>query len=321
MVRAPLEVVHVGSATRDIADDDPRGWRLGGGVTYAALTTARLGLSTGAIVGVDPEAAEAAELTLLAEAGVDVIRLPLAEGPVFHNLETPSGRVQTCDAVGRPMPVTPVPASWRAAAAWTFTPVAGELGPGWAAVASADAIVAVGWQGMLRTLRPGQRVERRPPRPEALLRRADLVGVSHHDVEPDTTIGDLSAFLQPATRLLVTQGAGGGILLEVGHPERAALRYLPTLTSGEVDATGAGDTFLAALLAATVRPTLLGPTRRRRGADLRFAAAAGSLTVEDVGLGGVPDLLAVRARAVRERVRRLVVPAASAQVSIEPAPV
>ena len=27
-----VEVVHVGSACRDIAPDDPRGWRLGGGV-------------------------------------------------------------------------------------------------------------------------------------------------------------------------------------------------------------------------------------------------------------------------------------------------
>jgi hypothetical protein len=29
----------------------PRGWRLGGGATYAALTTARLGLRTAAVVG------------------------------------------------------------------------------------------------------------------------------------------------------------------------------------------------------------------------------------------------------------------------------
>ena len=40
MATSRVEVVHVGSACRDIAPDDPRGWRLGGGVTYAALTTA-----------------------------------------------------------------------------------------------------------------------------------------------------------------------------------------------------------------------------------------------------------------------------------------
>ena len=36
------DVVVVGAAARDIAPDDPRGWRLGGGVSYSALTTARL---------------------------------------------------------------------------------------------------------------------------------------------------------------------------------------------------------------------------------------------------------------------------------------
>src|SRR5439155_22807898 len=47
------DVVVVGAAARDIAPDDPRGWRLGGGVSYSALTTARLGLRTAALVGVD----------------------------------------------------------------------------------------------------------------------------------------------------------------------------------------------------------------------------------------------------------------------------
>ena len=92
MDRPTPEVVHVGSATRDIAPDDPRGWRLGGGVTYASLTTARLGLATGALIGLDDEAATARELDLLGDAGVEIIRVPLAEGPVFHNVHLPTGR-------------------------------------------------------------------------------------------------------------------------------------------------------------------------------------------------------------------------------------
>ena len=70
MTRPGIEVVHVGSACRDIAPEDRRGWRIGGGVMYAALTTARLGLRTAAVVGVDGEAAEATELEMLADAGV-----------------------------------------------------------------------------------------------------------------------------------------------------------------------------------------------------------------------------------------------------------
>ena len=81
MARPGVEVVHVGSACRDVVPEDPRGWRLGGGVTYASLTTARLGLRTAAIVGVDSTAATASELDMLREAGVDLLLVPLEEGP------------------------------------------------------------------------------------------------------------------------------------------------------------------------------------------------------------------------------------------------
>ncbi len=318
MARPSIEVVHVGSASRDIAPDDPRGWRLGGGVTYAALATARLGIATAAVIGVDAAASRAHELDALHAAGVDVLAIELAEGPVFHNLETPAGRRQTAIAVGTPLEPVAVPDSWRRARGWSFTPVAGELDDAWAGHAADDAIVAVGWQGMLRRLRAGEPVERSAPVERALVRRADLVGVSHHDVDPATTIAGLAGFLHPGARLLVTQGHLGGLLVnvEAGGPG-ATLRYLPTRTDREVDATGAGDTFLAALVAATIRPSSMGLMRRRVGADLRFAAAAGSLAVEGVGLEGVPDLLAVRARAIRERVRRLLVPTEISQITVE----
>jgi sugar/nucleoside kinase (ribokinase family) len=318
MTRPAVEVVHVGSACRDIASDDPRGWRLGGGVTYAALATARLGLVTAAIIGVDDAAGQAHELDALRDAGVDLLLVPLVEGPVFHNVETAGGRRQTTVAVGRPLEPQRVPESWQRARAWSFTPVAAELGDEWMGSVPDNAIVAVGWQGMLRRLTPGGPVERLVPGERDLIRRADLVGVSHHDVDPATTIETLTRHLRPGARLLVTQGHLGGLLVTAdGDRPGASLRYLPTRTDREIDATGAGDTFLAALVAATVRPSAMGLLRRRVGADLRFAAAAGSLAVEGVGLAGVPDLLAVRARAVRERVRRLVVPTEFAQVTVE----
>lgn len=122
MARPSIEVVHVGSASRDIAPDDPRGWRLGGGVTYAALATARLGIATAAVIGVDAAASRAHELDALHAAGVDVLAIELAEGPVFHNLETPAGRRQTAIAVGTPLEPVAVPDSWRRARGWSFTP-------------------------------------------------------------------------------------------------------------------------------------------------------------------------------------------------------
>jgi pfkB family carbohydrate kinase len=312
-----VEVVHVGSACRDIAPDDPRGWRLGGGVTYASLTTARLGLRTAALVGVDATAATASELDLLRDAGVDLLLVPLDEGPIFHNQETPSGRVQTCVQVGVPLPVPALPESWLTAPGWSVVPVAGEVVDAWAAIIPETAHLAVAWQGFLRTLVPGTQVTRRPPTASSIVVRADLVGVSHHDVPPETPLADLSGLLHPGADLLVTLGDLGGLLVHEGSDGRTeTLRYLPTATDGESDPTGAGDTFLAALQASVLRPAIVGRRRSRYRLDLRFAAAAGSLVVEGPGLDGVPDRAAVLVRRARERIRRAVLPSEVTQVGV-----
>jgi hypothetical protein len=315
MARPRVEVVHVGSACRDVAPDDPRGWRLGGGVAYASLTTARLGLRTAAIVGVDATAATASELDILRDAGVDLLIVPLPEGPIFHNRETPHGRVQTSVQTGVPLPIPVVPESWRTAPGWSLVPVAGELTDAWADAIPVDAHLAVAWQGFLRELVAGEQVRRRPPRPSAILRRADLVGVSHHDVPPETPLSDLYGLLGEGADLLITQGADGGLLIRLGRDGPIeTLRYLPTATDGESDPTGAGDTFLAALQASILRPAVVGRTRSRHRIDLRFAAAAGSLVVEGPGLDGVPDRAAVLVRRARERIRRAVIPTEVSQV-------
>ena len=160
----------------------------------------------------------------------------------------------------------------------------------------------------------GRRVVRLIPRPSALVRRGDLVGVSHHDVDPETGLAALCALLRPGADLLVTRGADGGLLIRVGTdgPERA-VRYRPTKAL-EVDPTGAGDTFLAALAATALRPAIAGRRRSRRPLDLRFAAAAGSLAVESVGLAAVPDRAAVVVRRARETIRRAVTPTLERQV-------
>lgn len=315
MSRMRVEVVHVGAACRDVAPDDPRGWRLGGGVTYAALATARLGLRTAAIIGFDEDAGRSHEIALLRDAGVEVLPVPLAEGPMFHNLETPSGRVQTCVQVGVPLPIVAVPEAWHAAPGWSIVPVAGEVLDDWAAVIPAGAYVAVAWQGFLRRLVAGERVRRRAPTGSAIVLRADLMGVSRYDVAAGTTLPDLWRHLHPGADLLVTQGATGGLLIHVeASGPTEALRYLPTEAAREVDPTGAGDTFLASLHASVLRPAIVGRRRARHRLDLRFAAAAGSLVVEGPGLDGVPDRASVLVRRARERVRRAVLPAEVDQV-------
>jgi sugar/nucleoside kinase (ribokinase family) len=290
------DVVVVGSASRDVAADDPRGWRLGGGVSYTALTTARLGLATAALVGVDDLAAEADELDLLRRAGVDVSLVRLARGPVFENIERPGGRVQNCVEVSDPIPPAAVPDAWRSANGWILTPVAAEIPPEWSAVPPDPAIVAVGWQGFLRVLAAGAQVRHLRPRPSAVVGRADLVGVSRDDLDHRIRLATLSALLRPGATLAVTQGDRGGLVMEAGPGGPRSLRHYPAVrTHGAVDPTGAGDVFLAALAAARIQPRLVGG-RLAGGLDLLLAAAAASLVLEGPGLRGVPDRAAVARR-------------------------
>ncbi len=288
------DIVVVGAAARDIDHTDPRGWRLGGGVTYGALACARLGIRTGALVGVDEAAADAWELDLLVTAGVELERVLLPSGPVFHNHERPEGRIQLCLDPGTRLPVASVPTAWHAAPAWMFAVVANELGDEWVAQPAETACVVLGWQGILRRLVAGERVTRLPPGPSALLSRADIVGVSRHDLDGALSWDEVLGWLRPDVEVLLTAGPLGGMLLSRGSDGRVRGRdYPPVPARVELDATGAGDVTLAAFVSARLAG---GVDDTRMGRDLRLAATVGSLIVEGPGLDAVPTLAAVRRR-------------------------
>lgn len=294
----PPQVVVVGSAARDLTPDDPRGWRLGGGVTYSALAAARLGVATAAVIGVDEPAAAASELDLLREASVEIVLARLARSPVFDNVETPEGRVQHGAEPGDPIPASSLPPAWRDAPAWILAPVADELPGAWAAIPPPGAQVALGWQGILRDVPRGGLVRRRVPSRSALLERATIVGVSRHDVDPATTIDDLRDFLHPGATLVMTHGdEGGRVSAGADGPHDRSYEALP---AGLVaDPTGAGDVFLATLLTARSFPALF-PGQPALDRDLRLASAAASLVVEGPGLDAVPWRRDVIARALAQ---------------------
>jgi len=289
-----IRPIVVGSASRDLTPDDARGWRLGGAAAYSGLTLARLGLKPRVLLGVDALAAAANELDLLREAGADLHLARLPAGPVFRNRSTPRGRIQDCLEPGSP--IDPVlPAGWAGAATWLLVPVADEVTDAWADLPPVDAFVAVGWQGLLRNLPRGGIVSRRPPGRSAVIARADLVSLSREDVDPATPPTALLALLRRRATLVVTDGAEGGTIWSVGADGRRMARAYPaTPTVGASDPTGAGDTFLAALVAGRLGHPLAASGELE--AALRLAAAVASLSVEGPGLRGVPTLSAVTER-------------------------
>ena len=124
--RRPVALV-VGAASRDVVDDDPRGWRLGGAVTYASLALARLGIEAWALIGGDRDAREASELELLRAAGVRIAFADLESGPVFDNVR--HVLLSTSDRI----PLTALPRRWTSGFdALVIAPVADEVGAEWA---------------------------------------------------------------------------------------------------------------------------------------------------------------------------------------------
>jgi sugar/nucleoside kinase (ribokinase family) len=286
-MRAP-DVVIVGAATRDLNPDDPRGWLLGGGVTFGALALARLGLRTAVVLGIDAEAASAHELDLIRDSGAEIEAVPLARGPVFTNVETLSGRIQTCGSPSDPVPLEALPEAWRGAPAWVFAPVASESPDAWVDAPGPAACVTFAWQGILRHLAAGERVRPRKPGPSPFLARADILAASRHDLPSDLSLRHIGSWLGPRCDFLLTAGLLGGMLIRFDQGQISGARAYPSIPSAdEVDPTGAGDTMLAGLVAARL---VGGPEVREGGRDVHLGAAASSLLVEGPGLNSVPTL-------------------------------
>jgi len=293
----------VGAAARDVEPSDPRGWRLGGTVAYTTLGIARLGLRVAALVGVDPFARHARELDLLREAGVDVRVVPLEQGPVFENRETSVGRVQTCLSTSEHVPVDALPEAWLGAEALVYAPVAGELADAWSGALPGARLVALAWQGLLRHLVPGERTGAVPPRPTPLTERSDLLVIGRDDLRPGHPGESLEHLVsRPGQQVAVTAAHEGGVVLMRDEDGRLHARRYRAIPAGrEVDATGAGDAFLAGWVAAelVLRQAW---SRGRRAPDrpdpraIRMAATVATLKLEAFGISGMPDREALRRR-------------------------
>lgn len=270
------DLVIVGSASRDIDAADPRGWRLGGGVTYASRVAAGLGLRVGAVIGLDAEAASATELAQLRALRVQLRPVPLRSGPVFENRETDAGRSQIAHSASDVIDPASLPVAWRRAAGFLFDPVAAELPDEWAGLPLQTALVALDLQGMVRVIEAGQPVCPRPLRRGSLVSRADLVTISAEDARGGAV--DLATIVaREGQEMVVKHGERGG--LHVYHRGgRTWMRRLPAVPARRiVDRTGAGDAFIAGWI---VGRLVLRHAVHADARALHLAASLAALTVE-----------------------------------------
>jgi 1D-myo-inositol 3-kinase len=256
----PVTALVVGHVTLDVG---PGGAAPGGSAYYAARTLAALGARARVLTaaGSDFPAAEAL-------AGVEAAVAPAPATTRFENAYDPDGRrTQRAVAFAPPLEPSALPAAWRDADALLLAPVLGEVDlRAWAGAVRARA-VAVGVQGWVRAVGPGGAVLQ----PRWGFDPADLAGVGAAVVGEDDLRGqgDLVARLAAAVPLVVlTRGARGCEVVVRGRTVRVGVH-----PAREVDPTGAGDAFAAALVLGLARG--LPPVEAAR-----LGAAAASVIVE-----------------------------------------
>jgi sugar/nucleoside kinase (ribokinase family) len=272
------DFVAIGHATRDLL---PSGsWRLGGTVTFAALTAQRLGLRAAVLTSGPPDLLAALRATL---PDVALACLPAPDATTYENVYAGGLRTQYLRSRAASISARDLPAAWREARIALLAPLADEVEHALAA-AFPHALVAATPQGWLRRWDASGRVTPGSlDNAESLLPHLRALILSREDLlAPDTADGgsaddQIMAWAGVVPLVVVTLGPDGALLYrDSGAPES-----FPGYPARELDPTGAGDVFAAAFLCA------LDATSDPRAA-VDFANRAAALSVEHPGADGIP---------------------------------
>ena len=271
----PVDYLVIGHVTDDLT---PTGPRLGGTAAFSALTARALGLRVGVVTSAS-SAKSLAELD-----GIRVVVIPSANNTTFENIYSPHGRTQTLQHQAQPILLESVPEAWRTAPIIHLAPVAHEVDPIFAQRLSAS-LLGVTPQGWMRAWDESGRISPQPWESSADVGAyAGAVVISREDVGGDEEI--MEALAHQTRILAVTEGAAGSVLYWNGDRRRFGAPQV-----SEVDGTGAGDIYAAALFARLY-------TTRDPWEAARFATRLASYSVTRTGLSGIPTRSEIEASAV-----------------------
>jgi sugar/nucleoside kinase (ribokinase family) len=262
---APVDYLVIGHVAHDLA---PEGSRLGGTAAYSALTARALGVRVGVVTAVGPETS----LSPLND--IPVASIHSARSTTFENIYQEHVRIQYVRAQATRIGFEHVPENWRRASIIHLGPIANEMD---ATLPEdfAPALLGLTPQGWMRQWDASGRVSPRQwENAEAALQHAGAVVISREDVNGDD---ELIEHLAHQTRVLaVTEAADGAVLYWNGDRRRFRAPKVK-----EVDATGAGDIFAAALFVRLL-------ATRDPWEAARFATLVASRSIRRIGLDGIP---------------------------------
>lgn len=265
------------------AERMPDNFRLGGTVTFAAVTALRLGVRPGIVTRGSPEGVHNGEKALDdgvilpargSLAGVPIRLLPSPVSTTFVNVYHGGHRTQVIEAMAAPIAPDALPSTWATPPIVLLGPIVHEIEESWLGIFP-NALLGVTPQGWMRTWDDAGHV--RPTRwghATSVLQRVDTVVLSREDVGGDEAY---IAELARQTRLLVVTDGWHGVMLY----SQGGRRHVKPRPAVEVDPTGAGDVFTAAFLvrlAETHDPLVAA----------RFANVVASMSIEAPGVEGIP---------------------------------
>ena len=264
----------------------------GGAAYYSTMVYCRLGMRAAVVTKIAVE--DELLLRELKDAGVVVFNLPSNVTTTFRNvypLRNPDVRVQRVDARAGPIAAAALPD--MRARIWQIGPLTksdvdlGMIGR----CAELGGLVGMDVQGLTREVVDSQVRASGPAAHMAYLRDLDVLKADEEEILTFTGAESVEAAVAlvraaGVREVLVTHGSEGAVIYGGGAP--ISISAVPPRRT--VDATGCGDTYLAAYLA-----------RRITSDDLRecgaFAAAAAAINLESFGAfcGSAADIAERRA--------------------------
>ncbi len=260
-----MHIAIIGHLTRDITDN---GYTIGGAVSYAGVTARRLGADVSVLTRAHPD-----DVRVLEDEGIRVINLLTDIYTTFLNVYYKEIRTQQLLSVAAPIMAAETPPEIINADVLLLAPVAQEVDPA-IAPAARNKLAAIP-QGWMREWDDKGRVFAVPWYSSGrILPYLDSIVFSDLDLIGDLSI--LPVIIDTAPLVAITKADKGCVLYHQGRR-----CHVHTRPAKEVDTTGAGDTFTAAFLIEAF-------SGKSPIEAAYFANVTASLSIEGVGLSGIP---------------------------------
>ncbi|MFN3979869.1 MAG: PfkB family carbohydrate kinase [Caldilinea sp.] len=278
---APIDILLIGNVTRDLLHEhDFSTYLLGGTVTFAAVVADRLGRRPTVVTRATPDT----DLSAM-PSSAQLHVLPSPSTTTFSNIYTSHGRIQYCYTPAPPISAKDIDPSLRHPDIVLLGPIANEIEPDVPAIFAEETVVAAVPQGWMRRWDADGRVHSKQwETAREILPYLDALILSLEDIDYEWE--RLAPAFDYVPLIVVTEYRDGSTVFQCQPNGSIHEVKIPPRPANEVDPTGAGDIFTTAFL---IR---LEETKDPIQAA-RFGNVAASMSVEHVGVSGIPSRQAI----------------------------